>query len=208
MCVGVDVEAPYISGRRLQKSGNFPAILFWPACASGYMDGVRYYLRDVVEDMLGGDVKQLNNQWYYRLAGDGDAFAWHQDIMFRRDHSIGVGDYLQTVIAIDEPRGGHIRFIEGSHRLGELGLVDKGDLRKAPGGAPVEGLLRWPVPKPGDLLMWDAYTVHGSFPNDSGYSRMNYMNGFCRADRVEEWPWYLENGDIVDLMPEDIPYGR
>ena len=59
-----------------------PALVFWPALASAALDEFRTdpRLQTIVRALLGPDVKQLNNQIYFRLPGDTDSFAWHQDI--------------------------------------------------------------------------------------------------------------------------------
>ena len=63
-----------------------PSIIFWPSLASARMNAFRTHkkLVSVVSFFLGNNVKQLNNQFYFRLPGDGDSFAWHQDVMFRK----------------------------------------------------------------------------------------------------------------------------
>jgi len=223
---GAHPDKPYRSGQRLQTrtvthgsvTAWFPSILFWPALGKGYLDGVRTdpRMQEIVQHFLGPDVKQLNNQVYYRMPGDGDAFNWHQDVMFRKGladgHSIAE-DYLQTVIVVDEQDGnnGALLFKVGSHRLGDRKLVEKAHLRDAPdlrdGGLPAEAPEIWRIrAHSGDVLIWSVMSIHGSLPNTSSGPRMTYMNGFCCARSSEAWPWYLKAGQIQPADPEAIPY--
>ena len=216
-------DKPYRSGCRMQytKTGS-PALAFWPALTSGYLNSIRCSRRlgAVVKSFLGEDVKQLNNQVYYRWPGDDDAFAYHQDVMFRKamaidfDHS----DYLQTAIIVDPmtEKNGGINFVLGSHRCDDLQLCEKESLRTET-GAPVifdNSDSEAPMPvktmcaEPGDVMVWSVMAVHGSGKNLSHHSRMTYMNGFCRSKSCEAWPQYFDaNGDAIHHPDvEDIPY--
>lgn len=224
---GAGPERPYKSGERLQfklvkcapgAAIRFPSILFWPALLTDHLNRVRIdpAMVQIVRAFLGPDVKQLNNQVYYRMPGDGDAFNWHQDAMFRKGlaegHSIGE-DYLQTVICVDEMDGGNggLMFLPGTHKRGDIHATDKAHLRERPDIFVMTGLggdkTMIPDPSPGDVLIWNVYTVHGSLPNESSRPRMTYMNGFCRARSSEAWPWYLKDGVVQPVAdPETIPY--
>lgn len=197
-----------------------PALIFWPSLVNHTMDQFRTdpRLQSIVREFLGGDVKQLNNQFYFRLPGDGDSFAWHQDIMFRHPRSeypgiVEQNSYLQTAIIVDEMKAsnGGIQYLLGSHRKGDMDLVpanyqglrgfDKDKHRDRLSG--FEGRIF--DASPGDVLLWSSLTVHGSEPNFSDQSRMYYMNGFARAENCRPWPWYMKNGLLQSLIPEDIP---
>lgn len=197
---------------------KFPALLFWPALTSRYLNRVRTDMRmaRIVSEFLGPNVKQLNNQVYFRLPGDPDSFSWHQDIVFRtpREDYPGVeSHYLQTIVVMDEmrPDGGAIWFVPGSHKLGDLNLVqeDTSDLRdfdparRRGAFSPLEPRIYTAMP--GDVLLWHVLTVHGSAPNNSTNMRMTYMNGFARASGARQWPYYLKNGHIQPIKAELIP---
>jgi ectoine hydroxylase-related dioxygenase (phytanoyl-CoA dioxygenase family) len=175
----------------VKYNGNeAPALLFWPSLANRKLDAFRTdrRLRAIVSELLGPDIKQLNNQLYYRLPGDGDSFAWHQDIMFRAplDEYPGIVEndaYLQTAIVVDamNPENGGVEFVLGSHRLGDLGLVDVGSRalrgfdRTRNAAAFAELPTRIFEAEPGDVLIWSSLTVHGSEPNRSDQHRMYYV---------------------------------
>jgi hypothetical protein len=62
-------------------------------------------MSSLVKEFIGNDVRQINNQIYFRESGDYDQFAWHQDIMFREPHIFNEdveSDYFQTIIAVDD----------------------------------------------------------------------------------------------------------
>lgn len=202
--------------RPLEMSGSHPGLVFFPALVSPYLNELREdeRLQNIVKAKLGPNVRQLNNQIYFREAGDTDEFAWHQDIIFRtpRNHYQGIeSKYLQTIIVVDKIRkeNGGIQFFPGSHKLGELSLLQGRNLRRFSQETPHEALEGiTPVvyeADPGDVLIWSVLTVHGSSANVSNRNRMVYMNGFASADTVGYWPMYLEDGKKVTLNSSLIP---
>ena len=70
----------------------------WPALVDATLDAIRCDPRMVaiVEGLLGPEVKQLDDQIYFRLPGDPDSFAWHQDVMFRRPAAATRGSRTAT----------------------------------------------------------------------------------------------------------------
>jgi ectoine hydroxylase-related dioxygenase (phytanoyl-CoA dioxygenase family) len=187
---------------------NKRSLIFFPALANDYINNIRTDERMVglVKEFIGDDVRQINNQIYFRESGDEDQFAWHQDIMFREAGSFNgdvENDYFQTIIAIDDitEENGAIEFIEGSHKTMRIGapqnlrVFNRGDLKGTKYTA-----------KKGDVLIWSVLTVHGSEPNKSNKDRMTYMNGFCRTKATKTYPDYLVNGVIIkSINPTKIP---
>ncbi|MGE3770356.1 MAG: phytanoyl-CoA dioxygenase family protein [Bdellovibrionales bacterium] len=199
-----------------------PALLFWGALVNPVLDAFRTdrRLREIVTNLLGPDVKQLNNQMYYRLPGDGDSFAWHQDIMFRTPLAEYPGiiendAYLQTAIVVDRisKENGGIEFVYGSHKLGNLNLIEyPRDTRNLRGfsrdgsATPFAHLISDVVEaNPGDVMVWSSLTVHGSESNTSQQHRMYYMNGFAAAAHCQPWPWYTKDGILQPLDASLIP---
>lgn len=203
------------------KNGPAPSLLFWPSLACGNMNSFRVHpkLISIVKTFLGPDVKQLNNQFYYRFPGDGDSFAWHQDIMFRkpldRYPEIVENDaYLQTSIVVDKisEKNSAVEYILGSNKLGHLKL-DELESWKGLRGFDRENLPE-SVKKleskkvnanPGDVVLWSSLIVHGSEQNKSDSTRMYYMNGFANANNCMDWPWFLKSGELCELNPSLIP---
>lgn len=204
---------------------RFPAISFWPALLSPFMESLRVDARlsRIVTDILGPDVKQLNNQFYFHLPGDGDCFDWHQDIMFRyplTDYPgiVEADSYLQTAIIVDQfsTEVAPLYMVPGSFRRGNLGLLDDGEgrpdypaLRQAPDMSYPDAFLGTkPVvlkANPGDVALWCSLTVHASYPGSKDGTRMYYMNGFAAASNASVWPDYMVSGQVVPLDTGKFP---
>jgi len=216
-------ERAYAAGGRMQwRDGgmsneslsfggfSYPALMFWPRLVNMAFEEVTTdaYLSNLIHDELGDDVRQLNNQLYFRLPGDEDAFDWHTDMAFRTGVRPGIETgYIQTMLCIDPMTedNGCIWFVSGSHRL-KSGFREGKPGRHSPGPLP-DGMEARPMTaKSGDLLLWAAATVHGSFPNISDRPRMSYMNGFAKADFCDAWPWYLKGGELQPCDNSEIPY--
>jgi hypothetical protein len=52
---------------------------------------------------------------------------------------------------------------------------------------------------PGDVVIWNAYTIHGSQPNRSRHSRRLYINGFARAADCDHGIRVTEGGKVRPL---------
>lgn len=191
----------------IEKAYNKTSLYFFPAIANEYLNKIRTDKRlvDIVKTFLGDNVKQINNQIYFREAGDKDQFAWHQDIIFRESDMTEIGEhYLQTIIAVDDIKedNGAIEFIEGSHLTGEI-LGYPNNLRKfeREGRKGTKYLAN-----KGDVLLWTSLTIHGSESNQSKSDRMTYMNGFARTEASPRYPEYIREGKVVEkLDPTQIP---
>ena len=201
-------------------STKSPALLFWPSLANETLERFRRdeRLQEIVRSILGPHVKQLNNQIYFRLPGDTDSFAWHQDIMFRvpREDYPGIVEqdaYLQVAIVVDPIResNGAIEYVVGSHKIGDLSLVqsDTPSLRGYDHDGRPARVAHLPVKAyeadPGDVMIWSSLTVHGSAENQSGTHRMYFMNGFAKAECCKPWPYYMKDGRIQEIDTGAIP---
>ncbi len=178
------------------------ALIFFPALANDYLNKIRTDERmvNLVREYIGDDVKQINNQVYFREAGTKDQFAWHRDTMFREPQNFKddvVEDYFQTIIAVDDITidNGAVEFIEGSHKWeywptpAHLRVFTRGEFQ----GTKY-------VAKKGSVLIWTVTIIHGSEPNQSDRDRMTYMNGFCRSKSALAYPDYLIGGKVVKQM--------
>lgn len=182
-----------------EKKNGKRLLVFFPSLANDYLNKIRTDDRmiNLVKNFIGNDVKQINNQIYFRESGDKDQFAWHQDVMFREDNNFSndvEDDYFQTIIAIDDitEDNGAIEFIEGSHKTMKIDAPS--NLRHFERNN-LNG--KKYIANKGDVLIWSVLTVHGSEPNESKKSRMTYMNGFCRSKSTKTYPDYLKNGEII-----------
>jgi hypothetical protein len=48
--------------------------------------------------------------------------------------------------------------------------------------------------EPGDLGLWNLYTVHGSATNRSPRDRRVYINGYVEANKCDRGEWSFRNG--------------
>ena len=191
-----------------EQAYNKKSLIFFPCLANHYLNQIRTDKRmtAIVKEFLGDNVKQINNQVYFREAGDLDTFAWHRDTIFRESSQFTQTvetDYLQTIIAIDDitEENGAVEFIEGSHKWPNFDTPE--NLRKFE-RANLSGTKY--LARKGDVMIWSVKIVHGSEANSSDEPRMTYMNGFCKSESVVDYPDYLVNGTVVPLInPERIP---
>jgi len=208
-CDEIKRQAYTITDQQIKEAGyphspseqayNKKSLIFFPALANEYINSIRIDSRmvELVQEFIGDDVRQINNQIYFRERGDVDQFAWHQDIMFREGHLFNedvMEDYFQTIIAVDDitQNNGAIEFIEGSHKT--MRISPPTNLRKFYRGD-LNGTKY--TAKKGDVLIWSVMVVHGSEQNNSNSDRMTYMNGFCRTKASSGYPHYLIDGKVV-----------
>src|SRR4029079_19286174 len=91
---------------------------------------------ELLEPLIGPDLKQIIHQVHWKAPGSLGDFAWHQDSRSRRPASAYrnlATAYVQTGLAIDPhtPESGGMRFIRGSHLRGDLHMGSKHSLGAA-----------------------------------------------------------------------------
>jgi ectoine hydroxylase-related dioxygenase (phytanoyl-CoA dioxygenase family) len=188
----------------------------WPSYHQPVLNGVRLDPRmaELLEPLLGRDLKQIINQIHWKEPGGRAEFAWHQDSQFREPADAYrnlAGAYVQTGLAIDPqtPESGCMRFIPGSHLNGDLKLdtpkevlgvaMDDSVLRSA-GLSPEDAIEA--VLQPGDLALWSPFTVHGSGINRSDHRRRLYVNGYVSTEDCDRGEWAFRGGEPVPFGPE------
>lgn len=181
----------------------------WPSYIDEVLNRFRLdpRLLEVLEPLIGRDIKQIINQLNWKPPGAAMAdFCFHQDIHFRRPSTAyrnPFSAYVQTALAVEPHRreNGALRVYPGSHKLGPLefpipGRVMERRLREedieAVGLDPAE-LVDLEL-DPGDLAMWSLYMIHGSGPNDSPDDRRVYLNGYVRAADCDRGEWAFRDG--------------
>ena len=151
----------------------------WPSYHQPVLNGVRLDTRfvDLLEPLIGRNLKQIINQVHWKAPGSLGDFAWHQDSRSRRPPEAYrnlATSYVQTGLAIDphtRSRAACVSFraaicaaisawIARRRRLGTPMTDDALGRGRAFGADAVDLLL-----EPGDLALWSPYLVHGSGKN-------------------------------------------
>ena len=191
------------------RLGKLVRLVQWPSYGDAVLEAVRRdprYLA-LLEPLIGRDIKQIINQLHWKPPGAAGAeFAFHQDARFRRPRSAYRNlalSYVQTGIAIDPHRAGNgaMRVYPGSHLLGERDLAGPGPVldqsmaeeRLAAAGLDPAKLVVLEL-DPGDVALWNVYTIHGSGPNATGADRRFYLNGYVRAADCDRGEWAFRDG--------------
>jgi len=169
---------------------------------------------DVLEPLLGRDLKQIINQIHWKAPGALGDFAWHQDSRFRlpaEAYRNLATSYVQTGLAIDPhtPQSGCMKFIRASHLKGDLALDTQAEvLGRSMSDAVLDAAGLSPddlvevILEPGDLALWSPYLVHGSGANQSEHKRRLYINGYVRAEDCDRGEWAFRDGRPVPFGPE------
>ena len=188
----------------------------WPSYHQGVLNSVRLDPRmaELLEPLLGADLKQIINQIHWKAPGGGSEFAWHQDCQFREPAGAFrdlARSYVQTGLAIDPHRSesGCMRFIPGSHLDGDLhletprevlGIALNDSVLEAAGLSPEDAIEV--ALDPGDVALWSPFLVHGSGVNRSDHQRRLYVNGYVRAEDCDRGEWAFRGGRPVPFGPE------
>ena len=188
----------------------------WPSYHQPVLNAVRLDRRfaELLEPLIGSDLKQIINQVHWKAPGSLGDFAWHQDSRSRRPPKAFrnlATSYVQTGLAIDAhtPASGCMRIIPRSHLRGDLHMDCS---RKALGAEMTEDALAAVglcegdaidlILEPGDLALWSPYTVHGSGKNLSDHRRRFYINGYVRASDCDRGEWAFRGGEPVAFGSE------
>jgi hypothetical protein len=194
--------------------GNVVKMVQWPAYEDALLERVRRDPRwlELLGPLLGQDIKQIINQLHWKRPGAAAAeFAFHQDVKSRRPRAAyrNLPDcYVQTGIAIDPHRAanGAMRILPGSHRLGEIKLGDMGhslgqalaDDALAAAGLDPSKVIDLEL-DPGDVALWNVFTIHGSGRNRALIDRRFYLNGYVRAADCDRGEYAFRDGQPAPL---------
>ena len=158
---------------------------------------------DIVECVLGPDLRYHNNKLNMKNPGNGAAVEWHQDWAFyphTNDDLLEVGMALTDVTAENGP----LMVIPGSHRGKTwnhhqdgcfVGGITDPTFRPA-GAVPV-------TVKAGGITLHHVRLLHGSAPNRSNKPRRMFFIGFCA---VHAWP-LVPNGESFEELNARIVRG-
>ncbi len=188
----------------------------WFAYHQPVLNAVRLDTRfvDLLEPLLGNDLKQIINQLHWKEPHGNADFAWHQDARFRRPAAAYrnlATSYVQTGLAIDPHTriSGCMRIVPGSHQRGRIDLdaacpvlgSSLDDTALIATGLSPDAVVDL-VLDPGDLAVWNPYLVHASGPNRSQHRRRLYINGYVRAADCDRGEWAFRGGEPVPFGAE------
>ena len=128
---------------------------------------------DAVEAVLGPDIILHHTKLFQKPAEMGAPFPMHQDwSYFPSDKDTMMAAIIHVSAATDEM--GCLRVYPGSHKLGRI--------EDSHGQTEHEMLLRYPIQdalpleaEPGDVVLFNYLTIHGSMPNRSNHVRKTVL---------------------------------
>lgn len=139
-------------------------------------------LAAAMSDLLGPDVELHHSTMHIKPPETGHPFPMHQDNPFYEHEN---GNYVDVLVHLDDTRheNGEIRFLDGSHRLGPLEHITRmQDGSPCTPHLPVDQYrLEDTVPVPakrGDLVIFNLYTIHGSYINTTREPRRLVRVGY------------------------------
>jgi len=145
----------------------------------------RSVLVDLVEDLLGPNIKYHHGKLNFKAPRGGEEVKWHQDIQFwpHTNYSpLTIGVFLEDVDA----EMGNVGFVPGSHEgplfdqyAGEawMGCLSHADVERADVATAV-----FPQGPAGSVTVHNCRTIHGSAPNHSGRERPLLLQTYSAAD--------------------------
>lgn len=154
-------------------------------------------LMEIVKSLLGHDVVQIVNQVNFNPPGQGTGWGWHQDYRFRKEGIQDfVNDYVQCLTAIDPvtSENGGLRLIPKSSQLGGLKLDIEQDTAEEQFDVTTSIT---PQLNPGDVVMFNTYTIHSSTANKSDKQRRVFINGYAKDANMGHGIPVLQNGKVT-----------
>jgi len=132
---------------------------------------------DLVEDLIGPDILLYQTTAWIKNAGDDAYVSWHQDNTY---WCFNPSNVLSVWVALSpsRPESGSMRFLRGSHRLGQLPVrydVQEDNLLTSGQTAEIDASLFESFAtslEPGEASIHHAFMVHGSPPNASKERRL------------------------------------
>ena len=128
--------------------------------------------------LVGPNVELHHSTMHVKPPETGHPFPMHQDIPFYPHED---GRYIDALVHMDnaDEQSGCIKFLAGSHKLGKLEHITGPDIEPylPTDRYRLEDAVSVPA-KPGDVVVFHLWTVHGSAVNQSGRWRRLVRVGF------------------------------
>jgi len=181
----------------------------WPSYHDSVMAKFRLDTRllEIVEPFIGNNLKQIINQLHWKMPGSKISWPLHRDVRSRQPVEAFkdlFSSWVQTGIAIDHHReeNGAMFVVPGSHKdfpadANDQSLYSAVSYKNDPRIKPL-------IMDPGDVVIWNAFVVHGGGFNSSNYlDRRFYINGYVKAENCTRGEWAWKNGRSVPLTEDN-----
>jgi len=136
-------------------------------------------LLDMVEQLIGPDIILWGTNCFHKPAGTGRRIPFHRDGRYWPIEPLATCTVWIAIEATDRDNG-CLRVVPGSHRAAEVGehytSEDPADAipeTLAPGAFDEADAVDVPL-EAGQMVLFDVYTIHGSWPNAGSRRRFGY----------------------------------
>ncbi len=158
--------------------------------SSAWMRAVTHpQMAELMVDLLGPDVEFHHSTMHVKPPEAGHPFPLHQDNAFYEHHD---NRYVDVLVHLDDTShaNGEIRFLPGSHLGGYLPHIqtDQAGKKCAPHLPTDTYHLEQTVPVPaqaGDLVLFNIFTIHGSYLNTTDRDRRMVRVGYRTPDNEQ-----------------------
>ena len=144
---------------------------------------------DVIEQLVGPDLILWNTLMFYKRATEGPSVPWHRDGFGYPIDPIATTS-IWIAVTNSTTDNGCLRFIPGSHLTTDPGVHDStpksgemfsGSLDAASfdESSAVDAVL-----EPGQFVIFDVYTIHGSQPNSGAEPRAGFTCRYMPATSI------------------------
>ena len=174
----------------------------YPYAVSKILNSYRVHQRLLgsVTPILGDSVNQIVNQVNFHFPKSSSGWGWHQDYRFRKPGITNIQqNFVQTITAIDlcNTETGGLRLIPRSHELGDLKLDVNNESAETFFDAKKSIT---PELQPGDAILFNSHTIHGSQANKSNNIRRVFINGFAIGSSTIGMPVVRNNQIIPEVV--------
>jgi hypothetical protein len=138
---------------------------------------------NVIEQVVGPDIVLWGTTVFYKRALEGPPTPWHRDGSYWPIKPLATTS-IWIAVTESTAENGCLRVIAGSHQARDLGAhvsAERGGLGfhlSLPPEAIDESLARDVELEPGQMVMFDVYSVHGARPSRGGRPRAGYSLRF------------------------------
>ena len=173
---------------------------------------------DAAEQILGGEVYHYHSKMIMKEPKVGGAWAWHQDYGYWYQNGILFPLLTSVMIAVDPAtrENGCLKVIRGSHQMGRVDHVLKGDQAGADDARVEQALARLEMDEckmePGDAIFFDCNLLHRSDRNHSENPRWSMICCYnaARNDPFKEshHPRYTPLSKVKDSAIKEVGLKR